>query len=150
MYLDGNDESKMKKLKLALIVIAVKKDIGEEKSNQRFLDGWTVSNGHSQPQLGHRGTCAVEIDNAVDGGIDTKPDKVPNGDNIGEGLPQLVTGLLLNEEVAGVEDDLEGGAAGLLLPPVAQDSSRQTVVLVHNPGEGVGDQESDEDVLLNT
>ena len=92
----------------------------------------------------------VQIDNAVDGGIDTKPDKVPNGDNVGEGLPQLVTGLLLNEEVAGVEDDLEGGAAGLLLPPVAQDSSRQTVVLVHNPGEGVGDQESDEDVLLNT
>ena len=100
-------------------------------------DFWMA--GHSQPQLGHRGTCAVEIDNAVDGGIDTKPDKVPNGDNIGEGLPQLVTGLLLNEEVAGVEDDLEGGAAGLLLPPVAQDSSRQTVVLVHNPEDNDGE-----------
>ena len=133
MYLDGNHESRVKKT-------LEKKKITE--------DSWMV--GHSQPQLGHRGTCAVEIDNAVDGGIDTKPDKVPNGDNVGEGLPQLVTGLLLNEEVAGVEDDLEGGAAGLLLPPVAQDSSRQTVVLVHNPGEGVGDQESDEDVLLNT
>ena len=89
--------------------------------------------GHSQPQLGLRGTCAVEIDNAVDGGIDTKPDKVPNGDNIGEGLPQLVTGLLLNEEVAGVEDELEGGAACLVFPPAAQDASRQPVVLVHNP-----------------
>ena len=66
-------------------------------------------------------------------GNSAKPDKVADGDNIGEGLAQLVTGLLLNEEVAGVEDELEGGAAGLLLLPAAQNAGCQPVVFVHNP-----------------
>ena len=79
-----------------------------------------------------------------------QPDEIPNRHDISEGLAQVVAGLLVDEEVAAVEENLERGAAGLVLLPRAQDARCQTVVLVHNPGEGVGDQESDEDVLLHT
>ena len=91
---------------------------------------------HSQLRLAHHGTFAFEIEEIIETKKKAKPDKVADRDDIGEGLAQLVTGLLLNEEVAGVEDELEGGAAGLVLPPAAQDASRQPVVLVHNPEDG--------------
>ena len=81
---------------------------------------------------------------------ETKPDKVADGDDIGEGLAQLVAGLLLNEEVAGVEDELEGGAAGLILPPAAQDAGRQPVVLVHDPVDSDEDVFGNEYAMLNT
>ena len=66
-----------------------------------------------------------------------QPDKIPNRHNISEGLAQVVAGLLVDEEVAGVEENLERGAAGLVLPPRAQDARCQTVVLVHDPVTGV-------------
>ena len=104
--------------------------------------------GRSQPRLAHHGTCALKIERILETAREAKPDKVADGDDIGEGLAQLVTGLLLHEEVAGVEDELEGGAAGLVLPPAAQDSGRQPVVLVHNPGDN--DEEYFRNVTLNT
>ena len=66
-----------------------------------------------------------------------QPDKIANRHNISEGLAQVVAGLLVDEEVAGVKENLERGAAGLVLPPRAQDARCQTVVLVHDPVTGV-------------
>ena len=83
-------------------------------------------------------------------GNSAKPDKIADGDNIGEGLAQLVAGLLFYEEVAGVEDKLEGGAAGLLLLSVAQDAGCQPVVLVHNPVDSDENDFGTENVALNT
>ena len=94
----------------------------------------------------------VEIDNTRNhsDGNSAKPDEVTDGDNIGEGLAQLVAGLLFYEEVAGVEDELEGGAAGLLLLPAAQDAGCQPIVLVHNPVDSDENDFGTEYVVLNT
>ena len=45
---------------------------------------------HFPPRLAHHGTCAVEIDNPMQDGNSSKPDKVADGDNISKGLAQLI------------------------------------------------------------
>ena len=94
----------------------------------------------------------VEIGNARNpsDGNSGKPDEVTDGDNIGEGLAQLVARLLLHEEVAGVEDELEGGAASLVLLTVAQHAGCQPIVLVHNPVESDENDFGTENLALNT
>ena len=59
-----------------------------------------------------------------------EPDKVTNGDDLSERLAKLATGLLLNEDVADVEDELEGGAASLVLLPCVFSSCFQVFDLL--------------------